>query len=166
MFSSGFGMDKFSKVESGEVSTLSQTQTDYATGRTAYLTDLHPETGTDLALQTPLRVVYFLFAPFPWMLSAPSDVVGVIDSFLFFALFYRIWRQRIEFAKRPDALLVLTVFGAMAITFALGVSNYGTALRHRNKMLPILVGVGLAVPWKRRSVARSPIRTALPRRSH
>lgn len=149
VLSSGFGMGKFKHVETGEVSRLTETQSNFAKGRAAYLEDFHPETRTELAVQTPLRLVYFLFAPFPWMLKTGSDVVGVIDSVFFFFLFFRIWRQRKLFTERRDAVLVLAVFGAMAVTFAIGVSNYGTALRHRNKMLPLLIGVALSVPWRR-----------------
>lgn len=146
VFSSGFGMQKFKRVEEGQVGGVSDSQTFFAKGRTAYLADLHPESGTDMLVQAPIRVVYFLFAPFPWMLEAPSDVVGVIDSLTFVLLFRRVWQQRSVIARRQEALLVLAVFGAMAMTFAMGVSNYGTALRHRNKMLPLLVAVGLAMP--------------------
>ena len=81
------------------------------------------------------------------MLSTPSDVVGVADSAFFFLLFLRIWRRRREFTGRRDRILLLAVFAAMALTFAIGVSNYGTALRHRNKMLPLLMAVAFSVPW-------------------
>ncbi len=149
VFASGFGMNKFKYVQGGEVDELAITQTYFAKGRTAYLEDLHPESPTEVILQTPLRLTYFLFAPFPWMLSAGSDVLGVVDSFFFFFLFFRVWRQRALVASRRESVLVLAVFGAMALTFAIGVSNYGTALRHRNKMLPLLIGVALSVPWMR-----------------
>ena len=149
VFASGFGMSKFKSVQQGDVETLSQTQSSFARGRTAYLEDLHPESPAEVVLQTPIRLTYFLFAPFPWMLSAGSDVLGVVDSVFFFFLFFRIWRQRSLVATRRESMLVLAVFGAMALTFAMGVSNYGTALRHRNKMLPLLIGVALSVPWRR-----------------
>ena len=160
VFSSGFGMQKFKNVESGEIDRLSESQTYFAKGRAAYLQDLHPESRTDVVIQAPLRLVYFLFAPFPWMLSTGSDVIGVMDSAFFFFLFFRIWRRRKEFMARPDRVLLLAVFAAMALTFAIGVSNYGTALRHRNKMLPLLVAVAFSVAWgpegRRRQLAPGP----------
>jgi hypothetical protein len=163
VFVSGFGLSKFKAIESAEVGGLTQTQSDYARGRTAYLEDLHPESPTEVVLQTPIRLTYFLFAPFPWMLRAGSDVLGVVDSFFFFFLFFRVWRQRSLVASRRESVLVLAVFGAMALTFAMAVSNYGTALRHRNKMLPLLIGVALSVPWKRvQRAASRPGSSAVP----
>lgn len=150
VFSSGFGMDKFQHVEKGGITQLTREQEDFAQGRTAYLPDLHPDSDLDLTWQTPLRLVYFLFAPFPWMIRAVPDIVGIIDSGLFFGLFVRIWRQRRLVAKRRDAVLVLAAFGALATTFAVGVSNYGTATRHRNKMLPLLIATGMSLPSRRR----------------
>ena len=60
VFSSGFGMQKFKNVESGEVDKLSETQTNFARGRAAYLQDLHPESPTDVAIQAPLAAGLFL----------------------------------------------------------------------------------------------------------
>jgi len=148
---SGYGMDKFSNVDAGDVQSL-QTQQDYYTrGRTEYLGDLRADDSVDLAVQSPLRLVYFLFAPFPWMLSSIRDVFGLLDSGLFFWLIWRLFRKRKAVAENPRALVVLAVFGAMALVFALGVSNYGTAMRHRDKMLPLLIGVGATVMVERRA---------------
>lgn len=155
VFSTGFGLDKFQQVASGDMVELARTQENYATGRAVYLADLHPETPVDLAWQTPIRLIYFLFAPFPWMLRSTADAIGLIDSLLFLALFWQVWLGRSLLASRRDALLVLAAFGALAVTFAIGVSNYGTAHRHRNKMLPILVGAAVALhEMRRRPVGR------------
>lgn len=152
--SSGFGMGKFNAVTSGELHDLNAQQDVFARGRTAYLDDLRAEQPLDLVWQSPIRLTYFLFAPFPWMITAGSDVVGLIDSLFFLALSWRTWRSRRWLGKHPQALMVLGVFGAMAITFALGVSNYGTALRHRSKMLPMFIAAAIALPIPRRSAER------------
>ncbi len=161
VFSSGFGMTKFKRVQEGDVENLAESQTAFAKGRTAYLEDLHPESSAEVVLQTPLRLTYFLFAPFPWMLRSGADVLGVIDSIFIFYLVFRLWRQRGLITTRRESVLVLAVFASMAVTFAIGVSNYGTALRHRNKMLPLLIGAALSVPWRR--AQRSTAKRARPK---
>ncbi len=154
----GFGLEKLQGVATGQLEALSAAQSGYASGRTVYLEDVHAESTLELTWQAPLRLVYFLFAPFPWMLSAPSDAVGVVDSAFFLTLLISIARNRRRFAELPRAGLVFSVFGTMAVTFAMGVSNYGTALRHRSKMLPLLVAVTCALPLRRASGAVAPIR--------
>ena len=154
--SSGFGMEKFHAVESGELSELKAQQGNFARGRTVYLADLSAETPADLLWQAPLRLTYFLFAPFPWMLEEATDLVGLVDSCFFLFLCARVWRARRVLTEYPRAVVVLGVFAAMAFTFALGVSNYGTAQRHRNKMLPLLIAGSMSLPGrKRREIANS-----------
>ncbi len=146
VLASGFGMQKFTGLEGGDMGLLTTRQENFATGRAAYLGDLHADSPFALVWQTPIRLVYFLFAPFPWMVSEASDVFGVIDSVLFFWLAVRALRRRKAVMASPAIGMVLGLFAAMAVVFAVGVSNYGTALRHRNKMLPLLAAATLAVP--------------------
>lgn len=151
VLSSGFGLDKFQYVSTGDLKELTRAQENYATGRAVYLEDLHPDSNLDLAWQTPIRLLYFLFAPFPWMLRGPADLIGFVDSLFFLGLFREVWRARAVLAERRDILLVLGAFVALATTFAIGVSNYGTAHRHRNKMLPLLIGAAVALRETRRA---------------
>jgi hypothetical protein len=155
VMTSDFGMGKFQQVRTGEIEAVAEAQTSFAKGRAAYLQDMHPESNAELAAQMPLRLVYFLFAPFPWMVRAPADAIGIVDSMFFLGLFLRVWRRREVLKGRRDMVLILAAFVAMALTFAAGVSNYGTAHRHRNKMLPLLLGTALALPARRRSAAFS-----------
>jgi hypothetical protein len=149
VLTSGFGMQKFNGLEgleTGDMAALGERQDGFSHGRAAYLGDLRADSPTDLIWQAPIRLTYFLFAPFPWMLSEVSDLFGVIDSGLFFLLVARVVRRRKALVDRPANMLVLGVFAAMAFVFALGVSNYGTALRHRNKMLPLLLAAAAVLP--------------------
>lgn len=152
--SSGFGMEKFRGVEEGGFEDIGVQQGHFAKGRTAYLADMKADTPADLVWQLPVRLSYFLFAPFPWMLSEAADLVGLVDSLFFIYLFLRIWRGRRQLAVYPRAAMGFGVFAAMALTFAVGVSNYGTAHRHRNKMLPLLIAAAMALPLARRKRER------------
>lgn len=148
----GWGMKSFSRIETADFNTLTRTQQFAAIGRTAYLEDLHAETSADLALQLPVRFVYFLFAPFPWMIDGLRDLIGFADSILFFGLICMIFLRRRIISKNANSVLVIAVFLAMAFTFSLGVSNYGTAFRHRNKMLPMLIAVSAVVMFKQKQM--------------
>lgn len=168
VLASGFGQQKFSGLESGDLAALSERQENFARGRTAYLEDLHADSTADLLWQTPIRVTYFLFAPFPWMLETGSDLFGVIDSLLFLLLIAHALRNRKAVSEVPVRMLTLGVFGAMAVVFAMGVSNYGTALRHRNKMLPLLIAAAASIPGRRKVAAEAalfPLRRPLARRA-
>jgi hypothetical protein len=157
--STGWGMQKFSNVDTSSVDKFAQKmgkeETPGMVGRTQYLQDSEPESFSGLILQTPLRLVYFLFAPFPWMVSSPIDAFGLIDSAFYLWLAWRVFKGRRLVAQNPAAVLVLAVFAAMALVFAMGVSNYGTAMRHRAKMLPLLIAVAAVVP-SRRAMAKAP----------
>jgi len=167
VLTSGFGLDKFNGIDSSNIDTLTGRQEDFAHGRAAYLEDLHASSPTDLLWQAPIRIVYFLFAPFPWMIRDGSDAFGLLDSTLFVVLSVYAIRNRGALVQAPRIVLVLGVFSALALVFALGVSNYGTALRHRNKMLPLLIAASVSIPVERRKRGRArsevrptPIRSA------
>lgn len=141
----GWGMSKFRRLEIRDLSSLAKEQDYGAKDRTAYLEDLRADNLAALAIQSPVRVVYFLFAPFPWMISGVRDVIGFADGLLFMVLSWTLLRGREVLRRNPTALLVVALLTAMTFTFALGVSNYGTAFRHRSKMLPMLVAVAAFV---------------------
>jgi hypothetical protein len=149
----GWGMEKFRAIDMSDLGSLSRTQEHAARGRTAYLQDLRANTLPELFLQSPVRAAYFLFAPFPWMTSGVRDAIGLVDALLFLWLGVRLLRGKKLLRENPTALMVVALFAAMAFTFALGVSNYGTAFRHRNKMLPMLVAVAVSLPLARRQHA-------------
>lgn len=148
----GWGMNKFSMVEEGGINAITQQQKFFAKGRTAYLQDLHAESLPELLIQSPIRLAYFLFAPFPWMISGVRDTLGFADAFLFMWLIWRIFRVRRVLRENATALIVFAVFASMVFTFSLGVSNYGTAMRHRDKTLPMLIAVASIVMFRPKRV--------------
>jgi hypothetical protein len=125
----------------------------YATrGRAAYLVNLMPSSMLDVFLQTPIRVVYLLFAPFPWDVRTTGDVVAAIDALLYLALILEILRvMRRRQWKGPIWLASLAILCLFLVTFAWGTSNFGTGVRHRHKiawLLVVLASPGLASrPW-------------------
>ena len=96
----------------------------------------------DLVVNTPIRMVYFIFSPLPWMWRGPNDIIAFFGSTIFYFytsyVAYKAYRSR-PIKGLPDAnigsfLVVMTVIMALAgIMFGWGVANAGSALRHREK---------------------------------
>lgn len=155
---SGFGIAKFARLTESfhafSLQQLSQIIFDVQVARAreinraTYLSDLQVSRPIDLILHAPIRFVYFLFAPFPWMASNLSDLFGILDSFIYIYIIFLIIKNRIPLKKRKmsDAFLIFIVAAVLALLFLLSfsTSNYGTAIRHRAKLvvflLPLLPG--------------------------
>jgi len=139
MVKSGWGMEKIGSLWDLSLSRLAEIEKIAARDRTAYLINLQINSVTDLFWQTPVRVLCFLFAPFVWNLHSILDLIGIFDAILYLILFIIIFRSfRLLFKDEMNRNLFLFLFSGILV-FALTVSNYGTALRHRAKFLPLLV---------------------------
>lgn len=87
----------------------------------------------------PARIVYFHFSPFPWDLRSPRQVLGIVSSVLYMFLAWRLYRGWHQIKYREEALALLLIFGAITFIFAIGVTNIGTAIRHKTKLLGLFV---------------------------
>ena len=82
-----------------------------------------------------LRFLYFLFSPFLWDIQKLSHIVGTIDGFLYLILSYLIIRN-IKYIWNDTFLrITLIILFAYCCIFALGVGNFGAAIRHRTKII-------------------------------
>lgn len=94
-------------------------------------------------LYSPLRLVFFLFSPFPWQIRGISDIIAILFNSLFYLYttvkaiqcLRRKYRDRISDKNRHMIVSLLIICGITAFIFAWGVSNTGTAIRHRDKMV-------------------------------
>ena len=110
-------------------------------GRTSYLLEIMPYSYLDLIWQTPLRMIYLLFTPFPWMISNIKDVLGFLDMIIYAGLIYlgytgskKLWQS-----NKQIVITTLLIMVTLVVMFAWGTTNYGTAWRHRQKIAPYLV---------------------------
>lgn len=106
-------------------------------------------TPLNMLLYTPLRLVFFLFAPFPWQWRGLSDII----AFCFSSMFYLLvlvravsYLKKREQKNRQAVIALLIVALATALVFAWGVVATGTAIRHRDKMV-VLYAIMLGVTW-------------------
>lgn len=102
----------------------------------------------DLVVNTPIRMVYFIFSPLPWTWRGINDIIAFIGSTLFyiFAVYFVIKAIRKRPAKSLDDYKLLSVLVSLVIIlimamvmFGWGTSNSGTALRHREKFTYLFV---------------------------
>lgn len=96
----------------------------------------------DFLVNTPIRMVYYLITPLPWQWRGLGDVLAFVFSALFYG--YTLYISIKELGKSKvenKSLIILFVFAAIfsAFVFSWGVSNYGTALRHRDKFIGVFI---------------------------
>ena len=139
----GYGLDKLQRlteVGANFVDVLGQWQKHVARGRASYLDSLQPDSWIDVVVQTPVRLVYFLGAPFAWMVDGIGDVWGLLDGTFLMVLCGLlvvhsirggVWRKR-------EYWTVAMVVVVGIVGFAVVTSNYGTAFRHRAKFVSTL----------------------------
>jgi len=90
--------------------------------------------------KVPIRYIAFLFSPLiPFMVKNPKHIIGLFDGILYLLLFYNIYKNRklIKSNSAARGVLIMSLF--LILVFSLGVSNVGTAIRHRAKIVPILI---------------------------
>lgn len=101
----------------------------------------------DLIVNSPIRMLYFIASPVPWMWRGINDVVGFFGSSIFYIIAFMNAIKLIKNRKdinREDGLwayfFVLFIMVLFAtFMFGWGVSNSGTALRHREKFTYIFI---------------------------
>lgn len=87
---------------------------------------------------TPIRMIMYQFSPFFWQIRGADDIIAMIfDSFYFIYLYYCIIREVLNNKNNHRSLIILLFILCLSTTlvFGWGVTNTGTALRHRNKMI-------------------------------
>ena len=87
----------------------------------------------------PIRSIYFLFSPFPWDVKKISHLVGLFDSLLYITLAFLIFLNLKAILKDPTLKIILLILICYFIIFGVGVSNFGTGIRHRSKFLIELI---------------------------
>ncbi len=89
--------------------------------------------------------VYYLFSPFPWQIRNAMDLYAVFESLMRFVLLYYSVKQWLSAKGDQRQLqgLMIILFLSMSFLWALGTTNYGTAIRHHMLTWWILVVLGV-----------------------
>lgn len=111
----------------------------------------------NFVVNTPIRVFYFVFSPLPWDWRGIFDVMAFAFSGMYYGyVLYFSFKNLIKGKLWNGQLVVflLLIISVGLIVFAWGVSNAGTALRHRDKFIglyAVLLGLLLNKEEPRRN---------------
>ncbi len=114
----------------------------------------------------PLKLLYTLFAPFPWMGGSIALQIGKIEALIWYYMLYRAWlaSKRLWNENRGLLLMFLSFLIPTTVMYALVMVNVGLTLRER--MGIVYVGYLLAmlswVPQTAQAAAKEQVRR--PRR--
>ena len=98
----------------------------------------------ELIYKSPIRMVYFVFSPFPWNVKKLSHLLGMIDAFFYIYLVCLILLNQ-KAIRSDNALIIILILLIVYIAlFGTAVGNFGTGIRHRGKF--ILMFIILAAP--------------------
>lgn len=104
----------------------------------------------DMLIFTIPRIVYFLFSPFPWQWRGPSDLIAFFFSGLYYIVVIKhlisYLRNEHDDGNRGIVIGLTMLAFLTTFIFAWGVSNTGTAARHRDKMV-CLYGIIYALTY-------------------
>lgn len=108
-------------------------------GGSDYLTNLPVNNMGEVMLFSPLKMVYFILSPMPWDWRGFQDFLAfLIDSIIYLLLCWGIIRNVKNKYARLRTGLIISILSVVFI-FGIGVTNAGTAMRHRAKLLPLFV---------------------------
>lgn len=108
-------------------------------GGSDYLTNLPVKSMGGALLLSPLKMVYFTFSPMPWDWRGFPDLLAFfIDSIIYLMLCWGIIKNaNNEYINLRTGLIISLL--SVVFIFGIGVTNAGTAMRHRAKLLPLFV---------------------------
>jgi hypothetical protein len=100
--------------------------------RANYKTDISISGFGGLLLFVPVGLFQYLFEPFPWHVSAASDVVVLLENILRGWLIWKAWKAvRIAPAQQRRVLFFVFISYLMMETiWSIGTINWGTSIRH------------------------------------
>ncbi|MDN3451211.1 hypothetical protein QMA09_13510 [Planococcus sp. APC 3906] len=110
-------------------------------GGSMYLSSLNGLTGIVALLVAPLKMFYFMFSPIPLDWRGFGDIASfMFDSsiyvFLVGATIYGLFKSDMPLRNK---IFILLFLGITVLVYSYGTQSAGTAMRHRNKIIPLLL---------------------------
>ncbi|WP_144427101.1 hypothetical protein [Halolamina pelagica] len=111
-----------------------------AHGDAVYLMGLHYDTWLDVILYAPMKVLYFLYTPFPWHIQSITELFVGMSALALLAATFFVRRGIAILHDKPYYLgLLLSYFLTGVVTYSIIEMNYGAAVRRRIQFIPILL---------------------------
>lgn len=113
----------------------------FAGGGSVYLASFGGLSGVAALLVAPLKMFYFMFSPLPFDWRGLGDMISFLfDStvylFLIGATLYGLLRSEMPVRTK---IFILLAIGVTVFIYSYGTQSAGTAMRHRNKIIPLLL---------------------------
>ena len=124
-------------------------------GGAAYLSGIRINSVTDLIKYIPIKVIYFIFSPMPQNWRGINDFIAfALDALIYF--FFFIYLLIGTFKRKKEPLLFGLCISAWIpiITYGLACGNSATAMRHRLKLLSLLIFVFLLIKQEKSDFAK------------
>ncbi len=144
------------KIEAPKITeTLERSVFKRAVGKTSYLENVKADNFFDISWQTPIRAFYFYLAPSLKNIKSSLGLMGFIDILFYLFLFIFSIKTLKLIRKEDKALFIalILIFVVFSVVFAWGTSNYGAAVRHRQKIVFLLIVTSSysfsLINWKR-----------------
>lgn len=127
------GMDAVTALQRGEALSVAEEYRETARdSRATYRVSLETGDPVSFAVTSTEVFVYYMFAPFPWQVTSLMDAYASVEGMLrgvLLTLGIIAWR-RARGGERNVMLMLLLGYLSIAFLWAVGTSNYGTAIRH------------------------------------
>ena len=99
----------------------------------------------ELIYKTPIRLIYFMFSPFPWDVSKPSHLIGMLDGLFHLILFILLIKNFRFIMSENNLKYIFLILASYLIVYGVATGNFGTGIRHRTKFIIVLIL--LVAPW-------------------
>ena len=98
-------------------------------GSATYNEFFNVSSNKEFIYKIPLKVMYFLFSPFPWDVKKLAHIIGMFDGFLYRFVVYLILKNLKTMLKDPFLRIIFIILICYIFMFVIGVSNFGSGLR-------------------------------------
>ena len=116
-------------------------------GGSAYLTNLKVETPLDFLFAGPIKAVFLVYSPMPWLIRNGMDIITfLLDSSLWIYTTYLFIKNYKTIDSRYKLLMLCIILGGFV--YGMGTLNTGTAIRHRNKLMAFTLVLMIATKNK------------------
>lgn len=135
-------LSKFGLIKGGTLSEfLENLDLSYVAAGSKYLSWIKFDSIIDVFKYAPLKLVYFLFSPFPFDWRGSIDIATfILDSLVYIYLIIYILKNIKKVTNNRNLIyIILFMFFIIAVTFSFGTVAAGTAVRHRNKIFFLLI---------------------------
>lgn len=136
------------KVGGGDVDRIiaANNYTSLKMAGSGYLQNVTTTSLGQIAIYLPLFMFYFLYSPTPDMFRGVLDIISfslnssiyLYFTFYGFYLYKKVGKSLTLTEKKIIRYLVISIIFTVAV-FSIGTRNAGTAIRHRDKIVPLLI---------------------------